>query len=99
MSMDQKFMKCKVILDPVFRLKCLVNSFTDISFTVVVYEENAFWDFGFGIYHDATGENQGIALSRPYNTSMFSTLHQLHNNTALFLIHMWLNKQIRGKKE
>ena len=41
-SMDQKFIKQRVIIDFVYSWWCPVRSFTDVSFTMVVYGENAF---------------------------------------------------------
>lgn len=41
--MDQKFITVTVIIDLVCNLRCPVNCFTDVSFTIVVYVENAFW--------------------------------------------------------
>ncbi len=36
----------RVIADHVYSWRCPVSSFTDVSFTVVVYGENAFWATG-----------------------------------------------------
>ena len=44
--MDQKFIIERVIIDLVCSLRCPVNSLSDISFTMVVYGENAFWAAG-----------------------------------------------------
>ena len=44
--MDQRFIIQRIIIDLIYSSRCPVNSFTDVSFTMVVYGENAFWAAG-----------------------------------------------------
>jgi len=76
--MDQKFIIERVIIDLVCSWRCPVNSFTDVSFIMVVYGENAFWAAG-GFFRSGHLEKLSArlssgAVSSSYNTSMEQVL-------------------------
>ena len=45
-SINQKLVTETVIIEHVFSLRCLVNSFTDVSFLMVTNGEKDFWATG-----------------------------------------------------
>ena len=60
----------KVLNDLGYSLRCPVNSFIDVSFTMVVYGENAAGIFPAAILWVANGKNVYSAVSSSYNASI-----------------------------